>query len=122
MLVKGDPNDKKIPDGPPFPGGDGAPPFVNADDRIFESTMATWQWWGRSEGSTKELQDGENTMYIFHRQGDNTVYWDVFMWTDDSAYTPTDDDYTKAKAMVFNEAVEFQGKLATAWGSIKDVP
>jgi len=96
MLIEGDPGDPQIPTGPPFPGSDGTAPFDNADDRIFEATDATWDWWGNSDGSDKELQNGQNNMYIFHRQGDNAVFWDVFMWTDDASYVPTDDDYQNA--------------------------
>jgi len=120
MLVEGDPDDE-IPAGPPFPGGDAVPPFDNTDDRIFERSDPTWAWWGKDEGSPKELQDGENTMYIFRRQGQNTVFWDVFMWTDNAAYTPTDDDYTSAEAMKASDniAVRSLDKLSTTWGSIK---
>ncbi len=98
MLVKGDPGDPQIPTGPPFPGGDGAP-FDNADDRVFEIDVGPAWGWAQSwdiEGHTKELQDGENTMYIFHRQGDETVFWDVFVWTDSADYVPTDADYRNA--------------------------
>jgi len=80
MLVEGDPGDAEIPTGPPFPGDDGTAPFDNADDRIFEETTDPWGWWGSEEGSTKELQSGQNTMYIFHRQGNDTGFWDVFVW------------------------------------------
>jgi hypothetical protein len=99
MLVKGDPGDAQIPTGPPFPGGDGAAPFDNADDRVFEENVGPpWGWAraGHEEGHTKQLQNGENTMYIFHRQGDNTVFWDVFVWTDSPSYVPTDADYQNA--------------------------
>jgi len=99
MLVKGDPGDTQIPTTPPFPGGDGVAPFDNADDRIFEQTDGppwTWTPSNHEEGHTKVLQDGENTMYIFDRQGDSTVFWDVFMWTDNTNYRPTDDDYKNA--------------------------
>jgi len=120
MLVKGDPGDNKIPDTFPFPGGDGVAPFENGDDRIFEATMATWGWWGKSEGSTKELQDGKNTMYIFHRQGDSTVFWDVFMWSSTPAYAPDDNGYNDAKPMKTKPiAVQILGNLSTAWGWIK---
>lgn len=120
MLVLGDPDDDKIPDGPPFPGGDGAPPFVNADDRVFEETFNNWGWWGNEEGSTKELQDGMNTMYIFHRQGNSTVFWDVFMWADDASYRPKDDDYINAKEMEAGQkGVNPALKLVTLWGKIK---
>jgi hypothetical protein len=121
LLVKGDPGDKKIPDGPPFPQGDAQAPFDNGDDRIFEENVGPpWDWGlrGHGEGHTKELQDGENTMYIFHRQGNNTVFWDVFMWADQSTYVPTDKDYENATE--FTEyAVHPASKLATSWGMIK---
>ena len=99
MLVEGDPDDPTIPTGPPFPGGSGSPVFDDADDRVFEIDVGPpWGWaqgWDM-EGHTKELQDGENTMYIFHRQGNDTVFWDVFMWTDSPSYVPTDADYENA--------------------------
>ncbi|KPK34581.1 MAG: hypothetical protein AMJ65_18135, partial [Phycisphaerae bacterium SG8_4] len=102
MLVEGHPGDPEIPAGPSFPGGDG-PPFDNADDRVFEIDVGPlWGWaqsWG-TEGHTKELQDGENTMYIFHRQGNDTVFWDVFVWADDPGYVPTDDDYQNAAVIL----------------------
>jgi hypothetical protein len=100
MLVAGDPDDPVIPTGPPYPGGSGSAPFSDTDDRIFEGDFGPpWDWgqgWSQ-EGHTKELQDGENTMYIFHRQGDETVFWDVFVWTDDPDYVPTDEDYENAQ-------------------------
>jgi hypothetical protein len=99
MLVEGDPGDPTIPTGPPFPGGSGAAPFVDADDRIFEGDFGPPWAWGQGwdpEGHVKELQDGENTMYIFHRQGNDTVFWDVFVWTDSPDYVPTDEDYQNA--------------------------
>ena len=101
MLVEGDPGDAEIPTGPSYPGGDGAPPFVNSDDRVFEENVGlpgSWAWGlsNHEEGHTKELQDGENTMYIFDRSGNNSVFWDVFMWTDDPDYVPTDADYENA--------------------------
>jgi hypothetical protein len=104
MLVEGDPDDAEIPTGPSFPGGDGTPPFDNDDDRIFERTDETWAWWGNDDGSDKELQDGENTMYIFNRQGDDTVFWDVFMWTDNPNYVPTDEDYQNATTAPLGKA------------------
>jgi hypothetical protein len=99
LLVEGDPDDAEIPTGPPWPGGDGTPPFVTSDDRVFEeNTGPPWAWGlsNHEEGHTKELQNGENTMYIFDRSGNNTVFWDVFMWTDDPDYVPTDADYENA--------------------------
>jgi len=122
LLMKGDPDDD-IPDGPPFPGGDAVKPFDNDDDRIFEEDTVGWGWAraGHEGGHTKELQNGVNTMYIYHRQGDNTVFWDVFMWTDDSAYRPNDEDYTNAKILKPGQfAVQSLEKLSTTWGSIKE--
>ena len=109
MLIEGDPGDATIPTGPPFPGGDGAAPFDNADDRILEATLgAPWDWGrsGHEEGHTKTLQNGKNTMRIYHRQGDATVFWDVFMWTDNASYVPTDDDYRNAKVLLPGTAVD----------------
>ena len=100
MLVEGHPGDPVIPPGPPFPGGSSAAEFDDQDDRLFEATDTTWDWWGNDDGSDKELQDGENTMYIFHRQGNADVFWDVFMWTDSPDYVPTDDDYRNAQSFV----------------------
>ncbi len=120
LLVEGDPDDV-IPTGPPFPGGNGTDPFVNDDDRIFEEDTGPPFDWARAshdEGHTKELQDGVNTMYMFHRQGNNTRLMDVFMWTDNPDYVPTDDDYRGAQQAT---PVEPAGKLATAWGKIKSV-
>jgi len=99
LIVEGDPDDPEVPSGPPFPGTMTAAEFTNGDDRIFDENNGPPWTWGRSshtDGHTKELKNGENTMYIFHRQGDNTVFWDVFMWTDDPDYVPTDGDYRNA--------------------------
>ncbi|MHC4510198.1 MAG: hypothetical protein ACYTAO_14795 [Planctomycetota bacterium] len=109
MLVEGDPDDAEIPTGPPYPGGDGAAPFSNGDDRIFEQdagSAGNWAWSraDHSEGHTKELRDGENTMYIYDRQGDSGKIMDVFMWTDDPDYVPTDEDYQKATAPALGKA------------------
>jgi hypothetical protein len=127
MLVDGDPDDLPIPAGPPHPGGDGTAPFVNDDDRVFEANIGDWDWaspdpgadgTAHGEGHTKELQNGVNTMHIYHRQGNDTVFKDVFMWTDVADYIPTDDDYNNA-AVVGGAAVQPLDKLATTWGSIK---
>ena len=59
-------------------------------------------------------------MHIFHRQGNETVYWDVFVWTDSSSYRPNDNDYTAAKVMKASDiAVQPMEKLSITWGSIK---
>jgi len=102
LLVEGDPGDPTIPTGPPFPGGSGTAPFIDTDDRIFEIDVGpSWGWaqgWD-PEGHVKDLQDGKNNMYIFHRQGNNTIFWDVFMWTDSESYVPTDADWQNAAAV-----------------------
>ena len=121
MLVDGDPDDVPIPTGPPYPGEDGTPPFDNALHRILEETQTDWTWImaDHAEGHTKTLADGVNTMHIFHRQGNETVYWDVFVWTDSADYVPTDDDYNNAE-MLGATAVRPLDKLSTTWGSIKE--
>ena len=65
--------------------------------RIFEQNEGPpWAWTNpnHEEAHTKTLQDGENTMYVLNRQ--SGAIWDVFMWTDDPDYVPTDDDYLNA--------------------------
>jgi hypothetical protein len=127
MLVKGDPGDPVIPDKPPFPGGSGSAPFDDADDRIFEIDVGpSWGWaqgWD-PEGHVKELQNGENTMYVFHRQGDATVFWDVFVWTDSDTYVPTDADYQNATTILpgrainpspANEAADMLRSMTLSW-------
>jgi hypothetical protein len=99
MLVEGHPGDPEIP-GPPYPGGSSAPEFNNDDDRVFEQTTVPWGWWGNEEGYDKVLQDGQNSMYIFDRQGNSSVFWDVFVWTDSPDYAPTDEDYQNAATFV----------------------
>ncbi len=125
MLVAGDPDDDTddLPADPPFPGGEpDGPLFAMADDRIFEVETAVWAWMpiDIKEGHTKELQDGLNTMYILHRQGDGTVFWDVFVWSDDSTYHPTDEDYLGAEEKEDKgDAVQPGDKLSTTWAAIK---
>jgi hypothetical protein len=109
LLIKDDPQGPPIPTGPTFPAGDGTAPFVTARDRIFEATVAAWGWarTGHPEGHTKQLQNGENSMYVFRREGTNaTVFWDVLMWTDDADYVPTDDDYRNAAPPVAGTAAD----------------
>ena len=99
MLVERHPGDPQIPTGPPFPGTSSAAGFTDAH-RVFEEDVGPpWEWArsGHQEAHTKELQDGENTMYILHRQGNNTVFWDVFMWADSPDYVPTDENYQNAR-------------------------
>lgn len=106
MLVEEHPGDD-IPSGPPFPGTTEATEFNNSQ-RVFEENMGPPWVWGRAgheEAHTKELKDGENSMYIFHRQGSN-VFWDVFMWTDKDSYVPTDDDYQNATVVLPGNAYD----------------
>ena len=93
MLVEGDPGDA---DAFPIvlPTGD-----LGNGRRVFEENAGdtgNWEWSDNDhdEGHTKTLQDGENTMYILNRQ--DGALWDVFMWTDDPDYVPTDEDYENA--------------------------
>ena len=113
LWVKGDDGDE-IPDS--------MPNFVTEDDRIFEKTIGPpWGWSRGNEGETKKLQDGENTIMVWFREGDSTALRDVLMWSDTLAYTPKDDGYRNAEAVSLNEeSVEPSGKLATTWGKIKD--
>jgi regulation of enolase protein 1 (concanavalin A-like superfamily) len=124
MLVKGDPGDPTIPTGPPFPGGSGSAQFVDTDDRVFEIDVGpSWGWaqgWD-IEGHTKELQNGQNTMYIFHRQGNDTVFWDVFLWTDSDTYVPTDADFQKATAVLPDRALN-PSPANEATDVLRDVP
>jgi hypothetical protein len=58
--------------------------IVQEDDRILEETVSPNYGWVKtdhSEGHTKNLRDGQNTMVIFWRQSDNTDLFDVFMWS-----------------------------------------
>jgi hypothetical protein len=55
-------------------------------------------------------------MYIFHRQGDDSRLLDLFMWTDDPDYVPTDADYEAAALLT---AVRPLDKLSVTWGGIK---
>ena len=124
-LVVAGSDDKKIDDafamGFPFPGRPG--PFVDAEDRIFEQSQGPPWIWGKNpsnEGHVQELQDGENTMYIFHRQGDPNIFWDTFVWADTADYKPNDDDYNNAtEKKTGEEAVSSAGKLTTVWGKVK---
>ena len=89
LLVEGHPGDT-MPVTLPMGG-------LTDDQRVFEEDAGPpWTWSGNDhdEGHTKTLQDGENTMYILARQ--EGAIWDVFMWTDDAGYVPTDDDYQNA--------------------------
>ena len=117
LLVKGHPSDT-IPAEAPKDRG----PFNNKQ-RIFEESMGAlpdkfaWGLVSHEEGHTKTLQDGKNVMVILRRQGGDKNKMDVFMWTDDIGYEPTDKDYENAANG--GVAVDPQAKLTTTWSSIK---
>jgi len=101
MLVDGHPGDQ-VPFTQPVSG------LVNGQ-RIFEQSSLGNDWvWAPTEGSageeahTKTLRDGMNTMYVISREAG--AHWDVFMWTDDPDYIPTDEDYINATAPVSGTA------------------
>jgi hypothetical protein len=100
MLVDGHPGDQ-VPFTLPVSG------LVNGQ-RIFEQNAGPpWAWAPEpgeagEEAHTKQLKDGENTMYILARQ--SGAIWDVFMWTDDTNYVPTDADYQNAAIFVSGPA------------------
>jgi hypothetical protein len=83
-----------------YPGGRGASnPFNSNANRIFERTIGPdYQWDNRGggDGHTKRLADGVNRQIVNHRQGGASIFWDVWCWTDDVEYIPTDADYKAA--------------------------
>ncbi len=100
-----------------------APNFVRPDDIIFENDTPAWAWvkdgdFGADGGTVNELQDGENVMMIWTRGSDLTDQYDVFMWTDDLLYQPTDEDYINAEAKT-GISVNPAGNLTTTWGKVK---
>ena len=119
MLVDGHPGDK-IPKKAPADRG----PFNN-DQRIFEFNAGAapdkfaWGPASHQEGHTKTLQNRKNVMVILRRQADSENKMDVFMWTDDKAYQPSDKDYDKAREKGLS--VETTDKLSTFWGIIKSI-
>ena len=119
IWVLGD-NGNEIPAAKPagIDATDDAGAIVN---RVLEETVGPDYGWVKtdhSEGHTKKLQDGKNTMLLFWRQSDNTDLFDVFMWTDNTNYVPTDDDYKNAKAGPLT-AVQSLNKLSVTWGEMK---
>jgi hypothetical protein len=126
LIVDGDPDDPPLPTGPPYPGTPTAPGFTD-DQRIFyQDAGPSWAWSraDHAEGHTKQLQDSENTMYILHRRGNDTVFWDVFMWTDSPDYVPTDADYRNAEIPSAgvatnpgpaNEAIDVPRDVVLSW-------
>ena len=99
------------------------PAFVRPDDIIFEENCPEWVWmrtgdFGKDGGTVNALQDGENVMMIWTRQSSNLVEYDVFCWSSDLAYEPTDEDYENAE--VASLPVNPRGLLTTTWGNLKD--
>ena len=100
-----------------------APAFVRPDDIIFENNTPDWASvrdgdFGADGGTINELQDGENVMMIWTRGSNLTDQYDVFMWTDDLLYVPTDDDYINAEQKT-GLSVHLTGSLTTTWGRIR---
>jgi hypothetical protein len=99
------------------------PNFLRPDDIIFENDTPQWAWvkdgdFGLDGGTINKLQDGENVMMIWYRGSDLTDQYDVFMWTDNLQYQPTDDDYINADDK-HNIAVNSAENLITTWGKLK---
>jgi len=99
------------------------PAFVRPDHIIFENNAPVWTWctdgdFGDDGGTVNELQDGENTMMIWTRGSNLTDQYDVFLWTDDLLYKPTDDDYINADPKK-GLAVTPLTTLPVLWGKIK---
>ncbi len=97
--------------------------FVRPDHIIFENDTPNWAWvtdgdFGDDGGTVNELMDGENVMMIWTRGSNLEDQYDVFVWTDDLIYQPTDDDYINATPKKA-EAVTRLDKLSTLWGRIK---
>ena len=101
---------------------DAEPAFVRPDHIIFEENVPAWTWmrtgdFGQDAGTINELQHGENVMMIWTRQSSLQVQYDVFCWSSDLGYEPTDKDYEKAEAKTLS--VEPDGLLTTTWGRLK---
>ncbi len=97
--------------------------FVRPDDIIFEENVPEWTWmrtgdFGKDAGTINKLRDGENVMIIYTRQSSNQVQYDVFCWSSDLEYAPTDEDYENAE--VASLPVNPKGLLTTTWGDLKN--
>jgi len=128
MLVDGSPGDQ-VPFTLPVSG-------LANNQRIFEQSGLGDDWvWAPTpssageEAHTKTLKDGENTMYIITRESGATL--DVFMWTDDPDYVPTDEDYQNAKPPALgkasnpspaNDATDVPRDVVLSWSPGKYVP
>ncbi|HIB88049.1 TPA: hypothetical protein EYO57_12770 [Candidatus Poribacteria bacterium] len=77
------------------------------------------RWRLRSRwGTINKLQDGENVMMIWTRGSNLTDQYDVFVWSSDLDYQPTDDDYQKEK-LKKGLAVDPRDRLTTTWGELR---
>jgi len=90
---------------------------------IFEENTPNWAWvrtgiFGADGGTVNKLQDGENVMIIYTRQSAILVQYDVFLWSSDLDYEPTDEDYDNATTP--NLPVNPKGLLTTTWGNLKN--
>ena len=100
-----------------------APAFVRPDDIIFEEDVPVWTWmptgdFGKDGGTINTLQAGENIMMIWTRSSSLEVQYDVFCWSSDLEYQPTDEDYEKAANKTLS--VHPKGRLTTTWGNLKN--
>ena len=101
---------------------DAEPAFARPDDIIFEKSTPEWTWLTTGDGeldagTVNKLTDGENVMMIWSRQSGILDQYDVFLWSSDLEYQPTDEDYENAE--VFATAVNPEGLLTTTWGDLK---
>lgn len=98
------------------------PAFVRPDDIIFEKSTPEWTWLTTGDGeldagTINKLQDGENVMMIWTRQSAILDQYDVFLWSSDLEYQPTDEDYENATVPTF--PVDPKGLLTTTWSNLK---
>lgn len=97
--------------------------FQKDVDIIFEENTPAWDWvrtgiFGADGGTVNKLKDGENVMIIYTRQSAILVQYDVFLWSSDLEYDPTDEDYENAT--VGSLPVNPKDLLTTTWGDLKN--
>ena len=98
------------------------PAFTRPEDIIFEENVPVWTWmrtgdFGKDGGTINKLQAGENVMMIWTRGSSLEVQYDVFLWSSDLGYEPTDEDYENAE--IASLPVHPRGLLTTTWGDLK---
>jgi hypothetical protein len=101
---------------------DAEPAFVRPDDIVFEKSTPEWTWLTTGDGAldagtVNKLQDGENVMMLWTRQSGILDQYDVFLWSSDLEYQPTDEDYENAEEKTL--PVEPEGLLTTTWSRLK---